>query len=230
MNQLARESPVSNDGGMIDDFRLWGSRRCRRRGVRLTNVGSDTWVGHDFNYHNASLSEGDPPPLWSRAYAKRRTGCGTARISPLCCGKAKRGCASRVPTSPGTAAWRTGGVLVVGATPIFWPLMRHERGQGRTGARTPYPPLFGVAPTISDPCRKAEMETWSQVILVNLALAAVALRVWLDPWPAPGECALLDLVRATDPVMHALSAGVYIAATGLAFLVVSLVALSIWLI
>ena len=31
------------------------------------------------------------------------------------------------------------------------------------------------------------MKTWSQVILVNLALTAVGLRVWLDPWPALGE-------------------------------------------
>ena len=47
-----------NDRGMIDDFRLWGSRRWSRGGVRLTNVGSDTWAGHEFNYQNASLSEG----------------------------------------------------------------------------------------------------------------------------------------------------------------------------
>ena len=44
------------------------------------------------------------------------------------------------------------------------------------------------------PCGKAEMKTWSQVILVNLALTAVGLRVWLDPWPALGEVPLLDLV------------------------------------
>ena len=44
---------------MIDDFRLWGSRRWCRGGVRLTNVGPDTWAGHDLNYHNASLSEGE---------------------------------------------------------------------------------------------------------------------------------------------------------------------------
>ena len=46
------------------------------------------------------------------------------------------------------------------------------------------------------------MKTWNQVILVNLALTAVGLRVWIDPWPAPGEVTLLDLVRATDPLMH----------------------------
>ena len=44
------------------------------------------------------------------------------------------------------------------------------------------------------------MKTWNQVILVNLALTAVGLRVWLDPWSAPGETALPDLVGATDPL------------------------------
>ena len=43
---------------MIDDFRLRGSRRWSREGVRLTSVGSDTWAGHEFNDCNASLSEG----------------------------------------------------------------------------------------------------------------------------------------------------------------------------
>ena len=39
MNELARESPLSNGRGMIDDFRLWGSRRCRRKGGPLTQGG-----------------------------------------------------------------------------------------------------------------------------------------------------------------------------------------------
>ena len=72
------------------------------------------------------------------------------------------------------------------------------------------------------------MKTWSQVILVNLALTAVGLRAWLDPWPAAGEVALLDLVRATDPVMYAVFAGVYIATPGLAVLIAGLLAFSIW--
>ena len=46
------------------------------------------------------------------------------------------------------------------------------------------------------------LKTWNQVILVNLALAAVGLRTWFTPWPAPGDDALLDLVRETDPLMH----------------------------
>ena len=40
----------------------------------------------------------------------------------------------------------------------------------------------------SDPCGKADMpKTWSHVVLVNLALTAVGLRLWLDPWTARGE-------------------------------------------
>ena len=72
------------------------------------------------------------------------------------------------------------------------------------------------------------MKTWSQVILVNLALTAVGLRVWLDPWPAVGEVALLDLVRATDPAMYAVFAGVYIATPGLAVFIAGLMVLSVW--
>ena len=38
------------------------------------------------------------------------------------------------------------------------------------------------------------MKTWSHVILVNLALTAVGLRVWLDPWPTTPEDESLSLV------------------------------------
>ena len=84
--------------------------------------------------------------------------------------------------------------------PPFLALVRHGRGLG--GARTDAPPtlpFWGGRSHHSDPCGKAEVKTWSQVILVNLALAAVGLRAWLDPWPARGEVPLLDLVAATDP-------------------------------
>ena len=39
MNELARECPVSNGRGMIDDCHLWGSRRCRRKGGPFTQGG-----------------------------------------------------------------------------------------------------------------------------------------------------------------------------------------------
>ena len=50
------------------------------------------------------------------------------------------------------------------------------------------------------------MKTWTQGLLTILALKAVAVRMWLFPWPVPGEVALPDLVRATDSFMHALFA------------------------
>ena len=37
--QWDQESPASNGREMIDDFRLWGSRRCRRMGGHLTTGG-----------------------------------------------------------------------------------------------------------------------------------------------------------------------------------------------
>ncbi len=92
--QLAQESPVSNGRGMIDDFHLWGSRRCRRKG------GPQEWP--TFSPPATGLSErAEPSPLWSVAYPKRRTGRGTARISRVRCGKARRDCPSRVPRRRG---------------------------------------------------------------------------------------------------------------------------------
>ena len=72
------------------------------------------------------------------------------------------------------------------------------------------------------------MKTWNHVILVNLALTAVGLRAWLDPWPAPGEVALLDLVQATDPFMYAVFAAVHLVTPGLAVVLAGLLAHSIW--
>ena len=132
---------------MIDDCRLWGSRRCRRGGVRLTNVGSDTWAGHDFNYHNASLSEGGFPAIVVGDFSE-------------------------------TQHWTRDN------TDFPHPLRKSE-----------------AKLCLACPCGKAfRMKTWRQIILVNLALTTVGLRVWLDPWPAPGEVALLDLVRETEPL------------------------------
>ena len=36
INQLKQETPALNGQGMIDDFHLWGSRRCRRIGETAT--------------------------------------------------------------------------------------------------------------------------------------------------------------------------------------------------
>ena len=39
INQLKQAAPEPQGLGMIDDFRLWGSRRCRRMGGHLTKGG-----------------------------------------------------------------------------------------------------------------------------------------------------------------------------------------------
>ena len=60
--QREQENPAFNGREMIDDFRLRGSRTWRHMGGHLTNGGWRTEVvhevAHDFDKHNAPLSEG----------------------------------------------------------------------------------------------------------------------------------------------------------------------------
>ena len=49
---------ASAGAGSIDDFRLWGSRPCRRMGGHLTRVGWRTQVVHNLNNYKSALSEG----------------------------------------------------------------------------------------------------------------------------------------------------------------------------
>ena len=58
-------------------------------------------MAHAFGNHNASLSEGAPSLLWSGPCLESLMGRGLARNPRVGCDKAKRGCASRVPASPG---------------------------------------------------------------------------------------------------------------------------------
>ena len=62
----------------------------------------------------------EPSPLWFGIFPKRRIRRETTSIFRVQCEKAMRGCASRVPPSPGAPARRTRGVLVEGATPPQW--------------------------------------------------------------------------------------------------------------
>ena len=45
--------------------------------------------------------------------------------------------------------------MVEGATPLFWPLVRHGGGQRVTGVRTPFDLPTGGRSLHSDPCGKA---------------------------------------------------------------------------
>ncbi len=90
--QWEQENPASNSRGMIDDFRLRGSRTWRRMGGHLTKGGWRTQVAHQvahaFDNHNASLSEGAPSLLWSGPCLESLTGGGLARIPRVLRGKA----------------------------------------------------------------------------------------------------------------------------------------------
>ena len=63
---------------------------------------------------------GRPSLLWFGTFPKRRIRRWTTRISHVCCGKAKRGCASRVPPSPGVVARRTRGGAGGESDPTFF--------------------------------------------------------------------------------------------------------------
>ena len=139
--------------------------------------------------------------MWWGLYLESRIGRGLERIPCVRCDK-RSGAAPRV--SPPRPARRTRRVMVEGATPLFWTLVRHRGG----GAGAPVgshhlPSPLGGRSLHSDPCGKAEMlKTRTRIVLLNLALIAAGLRAWLSPWPAPGETALLDLVGAIDPLVQ----------------------------
>ena len=139
---------------MIDDFGHSCLLKWRRRGGPSAKGGEPTWMAHFSGTHSAFLSEGGPSPLWSETFPKRRIRHGTTRICRVRCGRAKRGCASRVPPSHGATARRTGGVLVVRATPPFLALMRHRRGVDGPTDGPPTPPVWGGRSHHSDPWRE----------------------------------------------------------------------------
>ena len=60
INQLKQAMPEHQGLGMIDDFRLWGSRRCRQTDTPPTKPRWRVQVARAFNNRNAFLSEGGP--------------------------------------------------------------------------------------------------------------------------------------------------------------------------
>ena len=157
---------VHPDGrGMIDDFRLWGSRPCRRKGGPstqgewLTSVAHQ--VAHAFDHHNASLSEGAPSLLWTGPCLERLVGGGFARIPRVGCVKAKGGCASCFRASPGAPHERGAGGE---SDPHFFGADAPPgRGKWPTLKATIYPPLRGGRSHHSDPWREgrnAESPAW----------------------------------------------------------------------
>ena len=130
----------------------------------------------------------EPWLVWFRLCRKTRIGRGTTSIFRFRCDKAKRGCASHVPPSPG-APHETGDGG--GSAPPFFDAGASPASVNRrTQWRTINTRLRGRS-LHSDPCGKAEMlKSQTRVVLLNLVLTAPGLRAWLSPWLAPGNRSL----------------------------------------
>ena len=148
INQFEQATPASNGREMIDDFRLRGSRPCRHMGGHLTKEGWRTEVAHvvarPLNHPNAPLSEGKALPavvqvVPGNPYWKR---VGTDSPSPPGQSPVRRRPCASPPRTARRGATREG-EEVEGATPPFWPLVRHGGGKRVTGKTTPFSPLAG---------------------------------------------------------------------------------------
>ena len=102
-------------------------------------------MAHAFDHPNASLSEGEPSPLWSRLCPETLIGSGLARILRILSGKAPCGAGPPRTARRGTAQE---GEEVEGATPCFLPLVRHRAGVGGAPQWSHHlPSPVGVAPS-----------------------------------------------------------------------------------
>ena len=156
IDQAEEETPASAGAGWIDDFRLRGSRTWRRMGGHLSDGGWLTQVAHQvahaFDHPNAPLSEGvvlavvvqvvPGNPHWKRVGTDSPS---ALRQSVVRC----RRRASPPRTARRGAAQE--GEEVEGATPVFWPLVRHERVERWPSLWTPFRPSFSgsLPPQIS---------------------------------------------------------------------------------
>ena len=136
---------------MIDDFRLWESRRCRRMHAPPTKEGWLTKWRTPMATTTLLSQRAEPSPLWSRPCLESLVGSGLARIPLVGCDD-RGGAAAGV--SPPRPARHTRRVMVVRATPPFLALVRHRGGGGSTPKSTTSPPLFGGRSLHSDPWRE----------------------------------------------------------------------------
>ena len=198
---------------MIDDFRLWGSSRCRRMGETAT-----TWQcspsRFTFSTTPTLLSQrafplaavvGDFPetPHWTRndKHFPRPLRKNEARLRLAGPPTVRR---NGAPHERGDGGESDPHFFVAGA-----PSERVSRFTSQFTVN----PLHGGRSHHRDPSGKAILlKSRTQVVLLNLALMAAGLRTWFSPWLPFSEVALLALARATDPYRHTRIAGVHIAA------------------
>ena len=90
----------------------------------MPSQGWPTGMAHFFAPRNGSLGEGGALAAVVRGIPETPHRTRDSTDFP----RALRKSEARLPLARAATAWRTGGVLVVGATPPFWPLMRHRGG------------------------------------------------------------------------------------------------------
>ena len=153
--QWEREDPAPDARERIDDFRLAGSRRWRRRGVRLTNVGPDTLAGHEFNDHNASLSEGEALAVVVERFSEtpHRKRDNTDFPRPLRPTEARLRLAWPPPAGCGDVAQERG--AGGGSDPGLFAADAPREGARPDRPPDTFPPRSGVAPTPVIPGGKA---------------------------------------------------------------------------
>ncbi len=144
----AATKAASVGAGWVDNFRLRGSSRCRRKGEYSTETRLFTWMVHAFDNHNASLSEGSalavvvrdfhetPHQTRNDKHFARLMRQSEARLCPACAPLASCGGA---PHERGAGGGSDPTFFVAGASPA--------RVNRRVQWRAINPPLGAVAPS-----------------------------------------------------------------------------------
>ena len=109
---------------------------------------------HTLDSHNASLSEGGALAVEVPGFLEMPHQARDNTDFPRLMRQSEARLRLARPPSPGVTARRTRGVLVVGATPCFWPLMRHGAGSGYSGLYSSFSPAPGGRSHHRDPWRE----------------------------------------------------------------------------
>ncbi len=120
---------------MIDDFRLWGSSRCRQMGRHLSDGGWRTNIAAILSRTTPFSQRAKFSPLWLETSPRRRIRQGTTRIARDRCGKANARLRLACPPSVQSAV--RGGDSGAGPQRVIkgsQPTQRHTLGLARGSA------------------------------------------------------------------------------------------------
>ena len=131
--------------------RPWNDRRFPSLGVTQMPAngrppfrgGVDIKGGHEFDTHNACLSEGGVLAVVGGLSRDAAADAGQHGFPAAAAKKRSEAAPRASPPSPGVTACRAREVLVERATPPFSALVRHGGRQKWTGVRTAFAPLAG---------------------------------------------------------------------------------------